>query len=124
MVPVSARLPEENVPFSCTEKSEFSVASPAKIKRVALLLDTSTRCRNQYGADFRSQILYMRLDGLTIDAIAAVFGCSDDLITAAISEWQEQITDRERRAGIMFVPRKRNRRRWKRLKRDIILPFS
>jgi hypothetical protein len=80
-----------------------------KPKRVVFALEANTRCRNRFGSDFYSQILWMRLDGHRIDQIAAALGCDQDLVSEAIGLWQAQVAVRE---GETFQPRRRNPRRW------------
>lgn len=83
---------------------------PPRAKRVTLRLETSTRARNMFGGDVLSQMLWMRLDGLTINQIADTVGCDDEMVTAAITAWQTQVEARE---GETWLPKRRNPRRWK-----------
>jgi hypothetical protein len=82
-------------------------------RRVALSLESSSRAANRFGDDLRAQILFMRLDGLSVEAIASAIGCSDDLVTACVAEWQAAVRERAERDGEPFRPRRVNRRRWR-----------
>lgn len=93
-----------------TNSFSIAAAKPPKRKKVSLLLDTSTRAANKFGGDVLSQFLWMRLDGLTINQIAAAVGCDEEIVTEAITAWQAQVEAKE---GEQFQPRARNWRRWK-----------
>ena len=81
---------------------------PPKPKRVVLHLESSARASTAYGSDVYGQILFMRLDGLSVGQIADAIGCGDDLVCSVVNLWQEQVRIRE---GENFTPRRRNPRR-------------
>ena len=73
-------------------------------KRVVFLLEGPRRF-----PDFPSQVLWMRLDGLTIDKIAKATRRDTETVQLVIDMWQRQV---ELREGNTFTPRARNNRRW------------
>ena len=74
-----------------------------------MLLEASARATNKFGTDVYSQILWMKLDGITTREICESLGCSRDLVQAAITAWQEQIQVRE---GRNWIPARRSAQRW------------
>lgn len=82
-------------------------------KTVRLVLDTSTRAKNKFGQDVMSQIFYLVMERFTTREIAHKVGCSEEVVTAAVSCWQGQIRALE---GPEWKPVAHNPRRWGRRK--------